>query len=89
MKSAIEQEIIWCENHRGESGKGKDFEDGFLAGLKQALRFEDTVRVFEVESSNLSTPTEKAKYADSQPEGVFLFFRYQRFMCKGLLESRF
>lgn len=76
MKSAIEQEIIWCENHRGESGKGKDFEDGFLAGLKQALRFEDTVRVFEVESSNLSTPIEPEHIFDSMdcwchPQEIF------------------
>ena len=65
MKSAIEQEIMWHEAHRGESGKGNEFEDGFIAGLKQALRFEHTVRVFVVESSNLSTPTEPEHIFDS------------------------
>ncbi len=32
----IEQEVEWCENNKGGSGKGEAFEDGFIAGLKQA-----------------------------------------------------
>ena len=43
MKSAIEQEIEWCEAHMGESANGVEFEKGFIAGLKQALRFEKAV----------------------------------------------
>lgn len=36
MKSVLDQEIAWCRANRGKSGKGKAFEDGFIAGLKQA-----------------------------------------------------
>lgn len=36
MKSVLDQEIKWCRANRGKSGKGKTFEDGFIAGLKQA-----------------------------------------------------
>lgn len=43
MKSAIEQEIEWCEAHMGESANGIEFEKGFIAGLKQALRLEKAV----------------------------------------------
>lgn len=43
MKSAIEQEIEWCEANMGASGNGPEFEKGFIAGLKQALRFEKAV----------------------------------------------
>ena len=43
MKSPIEQEIEWCESHMGESANGLEFEKGFIAGLKQALRFEKAV----------------------------------------------
>lgn len=35
MKRTIKQEIEWCEKNRN-MGKGKDYEDGFIAGLKQA-----------------------------------------------------
>jgi len=35
MKELIEQEIKWCEEHRGMASK--EFGDGFIAGLKQAL----------------------------------------------------
>lgn len=35
MKEVIEQEIKWCEENRGMNSK--EFEDGFIAGLKQAL----------------------------------------------------
>jgi len=38
MKQALDQEIKWCRANRGKSGKGPDFEEGFLAGLKQAKR---------------------------------------------------
>jgi len=44
MKSPIEQEIEWCMAHMGESANGVDFEKGFIAGLKQALRFEKPVK---------------------------------------------
>jgi hypothetical protein len=37
MKKAIQAEIIWCRKSKGTSGKGKDFEAGFIKGLKQAL----------------------------------------------------
>lgn len=36
MKNVLDQEIKWCRANRGKSGKGKAFEDGFIAGLKQA-----------------------------------------------------
>lgn len=36
-KNPIEQEVEWCEANRGKSGKGAEFEDGFIAGLLQAL----------------------------------------------------
>lgn len=35
MKEIIEQEIKWCEEHRGMNSE--EFENGFIAGLKQAL----------------------------------------------------
>jgi hypothetical protein len=35
MPDIIDQEIDWCESHRG-IGKNADFEEGFVAGLKQA-----------------------------------------------------
>ena len=47
MKSAIEQEIAWCESHMGESANGIEFEKGFIAGLRQALRFEKAVEKLE------------------------------------------
>lgn len=40
LKSPIEQEIKWCLSHRGTSGKGDAYENAFIAGLKQALRFQ-------------------------------------------------
>jgi hypothetical protein len=33
--SLIREEIKWCESHRGM--KPVEFEDGFIAGLKQAI----------------------------------------------------
>jgi hypothetical protein len=32
----IVKEIKWHEAHRGESGKGEEFEKAFIAGLEQA-----------------------------------------------------
>ena len=36
MNKEIQAEIKWCKEHKGESGKGKDFEVGFIKGLRQA-----------------------------------------------------
>lgn len=44
MNSPIEQEIEWCNAHRGESGRGDAFEEGFIEGLKKALSFEKTIQ---------------------------------------------
>lgn len=35
VSDLIKQEVIWCREHRGM--KPKEFEDGFLSGLNQAL----------------------------------------------------
>ena len=35
-KNLILSEIAWCNNNKGASGKSKDFEDGYIEGLKQA-----------------------------------------------------
>lgn len=37
----LQAEIEWCESNRGKSGKSADFEDGFIAGLRQANLFSD------------------------------------------------
>ncbi len=37
MKDVIKQEIKWCKNNLGTSGKSPAFEEGFIAGLRQAL----------------------------------------------------
>jgi hypothetical protein len=39
IKRTINREIEWCRKYRGVSGKGPKFEQGFIAGLKQAKRF--------------------------------------------------
>ncbi len=53
MKSPIEQEIEYCETHRGKSGKGRDYEEGFIAGLKQALGFEKAAKTSQdIETDN-------------------------------------
>ena len=36
--SVLKQEIAWCLAHPGVSGHGLDFERGFIAGLRQAIR---------------------------------------------------
>ena len=36
LEEALDQEIKWCCANRDTSGKDKSFEDGFIAGLKQA-----------------------------------------------------
>lgn len=54
MKSPIEQEIEWCKSHRGESGRGEQFEEGFIAGLKQALKFQQSAKTTQdAETKNL------------------------------------
>jgi len=37
IKGAIEEEVKWCEEHRGM--KSHAYEEGFIAGLKQVLFF--------------------------------------------------
>jgi hypothetical protein len=37
IKKIIEDEIIWCEEHRGT--KSEVYEEAFIAGLKQVLFF--------------------------------------------------
>lgn len=41
-QSPIEQEIVWCQAHRGEGERAQvpEFESGFIAGLQQALAVE-------------------------------------------------
>ena len=39
IKETIRNEITWCKGHRGASTKSEDYEDGFIAGLKQVLFF--------------------------------------------------
>ena len=37
MNDLLNQEIAWCKDNRGASGKSEDFENGFIEGLKQAM----------------------------------------------------
>ena len=55
IESAIEQEIEWHEKNKGKSGKGFDFEDGFIAGLRQALMFEKIKQEVETDAAALRT----------------------------------
>ena len=56
MKFLISQEIEWHESHRGASGKRKEFEDGFIAGLKQALLLMDEADKQPVGSIDYADP---------------------------------
>lgn len=48
-------EIAWCKVHRGDSAKGDVWEDGFIEGLKQALRL--------MRSRPIQRPTPRVAYA--------------------------
>jgi hypothetical protein len=37
-RSALAQELQWCMSNAGESGKSAEFEQGFMEGVKQAMR---------------------------------------------------
>lgn len=37
--SLVEQEIKWCNEHKGDSAESEDFEKGFVKGLEQAKFF--------------------------------------------------
>lgn len=39
FQKMIEIEVAWCDDNMGASNRGKDFEEGFITGLKQALLF--------------------------------------------------
>ena len=45
MRDVIEQEIKWCEENHGM--KSKEFEDGFIAGLKQVIFLVDAAAKME------------------------------------------
>lgn len=47
IKTAIRNEIRWCKEFKGTSGKGKDFEAGFIKGLRQAGLLVESVKKLE------------------------------------------
>lgn len=36
LSDVLTTEAVWCTEHIGQSGKGPDWESGFVAGLRQA-----------------------------------------------------
>jgi hypothetical protein len=52
MKQVLKQEIKWCRQHRGMSGKGEAFEEGFISGLKQAMFFAFQIEKLEKEDAH-------------------------------------
>lgn len=38
----LAKELRWCMGHDGESGRGAEFEQGFMEGVKQAMRLLST-----------------------------------------------
>lgn len=37
LTQLLQNEINWCKENRGTSDKGKDFEKGFIEGLRQGI----------------------------------------------------
>jgi hypothetical protein len=73
IKKIIENEIIWCEEHRGM--KGEVYEEAFIAGLKQVLFF-----------INSSKPAKLPKPIEMKQRKVFIvaedFNRARNFAIK-------
>ena len=61
MKEIIEQEIKWCEEHRGM--KGEVYEEAFIAGLKQVLFFINSMPESE-HMEKMDTVTWVKKYSE-------------------------
>ena len=54
IKQVLEQEIEWCKNNRVET-LNEEFQNGFIAGLKQSLFFIEEIRKLQEAEERLES----------------------------------
>lgn len=89
MRDVIEQEIKWCEENHGM--KSKEFEDGFIAGLKQVIFLVDAAAKMEkrVTEEERGLTKRAADFADCHACGIAYPNTATRCTkCGGKLQSR-